>query len=74
MIRVRIARCSILVSLLGVLMLCPTAVAQRPRLSQHGSVSQRIGGALVTIEYNRPVARGRKLFGALVPWGRIWNP
>ena len=22
----------------------------------------------------RPVARGRELFGALVPWGRIWTP
>jgi hypothetical protein len=28
----------------------------------------------VTIDYNRPVARGRELFGALVPWSRIWNP
>lgn len=24
--------------------------------------------------YNRPVARGRELFGALVPYGEIWNP
>jgi DUF2911 family protein len=54
------------------------AIAQRPaaspRPSQHGSVSQRIGDTLITIEYNRPVARGRELFGRLVPWGRIWCP
>ena len=45
-----------------------------PRKSQHGSVSQRIARTEITIEYNRPVARGRELFGALVPWGRVWNP
>lgn len=48
--------------------------AQEPRKSQHGSVSQRVGQTLVTVEYNRPVARGRKLFGELVPWGRMWHP
>ena len=47
---------------------------QQPRLSQHGSVSQQIAGTKVTVEYNRPVARGRELFGALVPWSRIWCP
>jgi hypothetical protein len=47
--------------------------AQVPR-SQHGSVSQQIAGTRITIEYDRPVARGRELFGALVPWGRIWSP
>ncbi len=48
------------------------APAVRP--SQHGSVSQQIAGTKITIEYNRPVARGRELFGALVPWGRVWCP
>jgi Protein of unknown function (DUF2911) len=48
--------------------------AQRIRLSQHGSVSQEIADTNITIEYNRPVARGRELFGTLVPWGRIWCP
>ena len=50
------------------------ANAQEPRKSQHGSVSQRVGQTLITVEYNRPVARGRKLFGELVPWGRMWHP
>ncbi|OFV96526.1 MAG: hypothetical protein A3H94_06875 [Acidobacteria bacterium RIFCSPLOWO2_02_FULL_60_20] len=48
--------------------------APKPRLSQHGAVSQTVNDTVLTIEYNRPVARGRKLFGALVPWGRIWCP
>jgi hypothetical protein len=42
--------------------------------SQHGSVSQQIAATLITIAYDRPVARGRDLFGALVPWGKIWSP
>ena len=48
--------------------------AQAPRPSQHGSVTQEIGGTKIGIEYNRPVARGRELFGALVPWAKVWCP
>jgi hypothetical protein len=48
--------------------------AAAPRPSQHGSVSQTVGATVITIDYNRPVARGRDLFGALVPWGRVWTP
>src|SRR5829696_2199212 len=45
-----------------------------PKPSQHGTVSQRIADTTITIEYNRPVARGRELFGKLVPYGRVWCP
>lgn len=48
--------------------------APRVRPSQHGTVTQRVGTTDIAIAYNRPVARGRALFGALVPWGREWNP
>src|SRR5215510_2505097 len=44
------------------------------RPSQHGSVTQQIGATTITIDYNRPVARGRDLFGALVPYDRVWCP
>jgi hypothetical protein len=50
------------------------AAAQAPKASQHGSVTQQIANTTVTVDYNRPVARGRALFGALVPWGRVWCP
>jgi len=46
---------------------------QVPR-SQHGSVTQRVGTTDIAICYNRPVARGRELFGTLVRWGRMWHP
>jgi hypothetical protein len=45
-----------------------------PRPSQHGSVSQRIADTTIAIEYNRPVARGREIFGKLVPYGHRWCP
>ena len=50
--------------------------AGRPKIkpSQHGTVAQRIADTTVTLEYNRPVARGRELFGTLVPYGKIWCP
>jgi hypothetical protein len=48
--------------------------AQAPKPSQHGTVSQRIASTTITLSYNRPVARGRELFGHLVPYGRVWCP
>jgi Protein of unknown function (DUF2911) len=49
-------------------------VAQGPKPSQRGVVTQRIADTTITIDYSRPVARGRELFGKLVPWGKIWCP
>ena len=46
---------------------------QIPR-SQLASVMQSVAGVEIEIVYRRPVARGRDLFGALVPYGRIWTP
>jgi hypothetical protein len=55
--------------------LAPRAGAQEGiPFSQHGTVSQRVGYTDIAIVYNRPVARGRTLFGGVVRWGRIWNP
>jgi len=48
--------------------------AQAIARSQHGTVTQRIGETVVTIQYYRPVARGRELFGGVVDWGRTWTP
>src|SRR5207247_670397 len=62
------------VATLAATLLVPSAVrAQAPR-SQLGTVSQLIAGTHVEITYRRPVAHGRTLFGALVPWGRVWTP
>ena len=48
--------------------------APRPRRSQQAGVTQRLGTTQIDVRYSRPSARGRELFGALVPWGRVWTP
>jgi Protein of unknown function (DUF2911) len=50
------------------------AHTQEPRRSQRAAVMQMIGTTRIEVTYSRPVARGRTLFGGLVPWGRTWNP
>ena len=37
-------------------------------------MTQLVGRAQIEIVYRRPVAHGRALYGALVPWGKIWTP
>ena len=47
---------------------------EKVRKSQAAAVSQRIATTELTITYSRPVARGRELFGKLVPFDHVWNP
>jgi hypothetical protein len=54
--------------------LCPAHAAAQVRRSELASVSQTVDGTVITIEYSRPVARGRTLFGGLVKWGERWTP
>ena len=42
--------------------------------SQRGTVTQKIANTDISIDYGRPVARGREIYGSLVPYGRIWHP
>jgi len=42
--------------------------------SQSGSVWQQVANTEITVTYDRPVARGRELFGGIIPFGEIWNP
>lgn len=44
-----------------------------PKLSPKASVSLSIGTTPITIEYHRPAVRGRTIWGALVPYGRVWR-
>jgi len=58
------------------LALLVAALLQQVPRSQHGSITQRVGITDIAISYNRPVARGRELFGAdgIIRWGRVWHP
>ena len=62
------------VGLLLAIALATRAAGQRPRVSPHESVNATIDGATLTITYGRPYMRGRTIFGALVPYGRVWCP
>ena len=44
-----------------------------PRISQHGQASQTIGISTVTINYCRPLANGREVWGKIVPYGKVWR-
>jgi hypothetical protein len=48
--------------------------AQVIRPSQPASVMQWVANTKIDIVYHRPVARGRELFGRLVPYGKVWSP
>lgn len=59
-----------------VLVVAPARATAQERLplSQHGTVTQRVGHTEIAISYNRPVARARELFGGIVRWGAVWHP
>src|SRR5579862_3992629 len=50
-----------------------TLMLNLPRASQHALVSQRIGITDITINYHRPLANGRQIWGKLAPYGQVWR-
>jgi len=50
-----------------------TLMLDLPRQSQHALVLQRIGISDITINYHRPLANGRQIWGKLVPYGQVWR-
>jgi hypothetical protein len=42
-------------------------------LSVRDTVRARLGGATFTVDYGRPLARGRVLLGGVIPYGRVWR-
>lgn len=44
-----------------------------PAASPGATLKQRVGLTDVEISYSRPSAKGRKIFGGLVPYGQVWR-
>ena len=44
-----------------------------PQPSVKGSIEQMVGLTEVEVSYTRPAKRGRKIFGELVPYSRVWR-
>src|SRR5438128_11525911 len=44
-----------------------------PDVSQAAEVKQRVALTDITIKYHRPLVNGRKIWGGLVPYGKVWR-
>src|SRR2546430_10751812 len=44
-----------------------------PDVSQAAEVKQRIALTDIAINYHRPLVNGRKIWGGLVPYGKVWR-
>jgi hypothetical protein len=62
---------------LVILGLCGTVSAQSdlklPDVSQVAEVKQRIALTDITVNYHRPLMNGRKIWGGIVPYGKVWR-
>jgi len=50
-----------------------SAQIQTPQASPKAVIEQTVGLTTVKVEYSRPSARGRAVYGELVPFGRLWR-
>ncbi len=68
---------NVLILVLSALCLVTQAQVQTPQPSTASTVTNVIGLTEVKIEYSRPKAKGRKVFGAapeyLTPFGKLWR-
>jgi hypothetical protein len=65
----------LLLTMASILAALPGAAAAQPRGSERGTMTQVVNGTTVTVDYGRPVARGREnLFGGVVHWDELWTP
>jgi hypothetical protein len=62
-------------TLAAVFALAPAALAavQLPQVSPAAAVMQEVGVSKVKIYYHRPQVQGRKIWGGLVPYGKVWR-
>ncbi|MDG2274669.1 MAG: DUF2911 domain-containing protein, partial [Flavobacteriaceae bacterium] len=53
--------------------ICKSQRLKTPTLSPFSEISQEIGLTKISLKYSRPSAKGRKVFGNLVPYNTIWR-
>lgn len=69
-------RLSLGLAVLTVTAMVPAVVRAQldlPRPSPSARVSQVIGLTEITVEYGRPAVKGRKIWGGLVPYDKLWR-
>lgn len=52
---------------------CAQAPAKKAIPSPRDSVSGKVHGATISINYGSPSVRGRKIFGGLEPYDKVWR-
>jgi hypothetical protein len=50
-----------------------SAAPAKPLLSPNAMAETKLDGKSITIHYNSPAMRGRKIMGALVPYDKVWR-
>ena len=50
-----------------------SACAQQPKPSPAVKAEGKAGAATITVNYGQPSMKGRKVFGELVPYGKVWR-
>ncbi len=66
-------RYSIAITLFSLVFYSASGQVEYPSLSPKGEIHQIVGNTNVVIEYERPSARNRHVFGELVPWNKVWR-
>lgn len=57
--------------MLPVLLKAQTDKSKRP--SPPATATGKIGDATITIDYSSPSVKGRKIFGGILPYGKLWR-
>ena len=52
---------------------CAQDYLKKLRVSPKAEIMQAVGLTKVTISYSRPGVKGRKIWGALVPYDKVWR-
>ena len=62
-------------TLLGVsissMIMCQSDKSKRP--SPPATATGKVNGATITIDYSSPAVKGRKIWGGLVPYNKVWR-
>ena len=53
--------------------LCHGQRLKTPTLSPYSKISQQVGLTELALQYSRPSAKGRIVFGELVPYNKVWR-
>jgi Protein of unknown function (DUF2911) len=68
-----IAICLFLIVSLPLAAQTPPPALKLPRVSQHMVATQTVGLTDITVDYSRPAVKGRAIWGALVPYDKVWR-